>query len=167
LIVECGTWAGGSALFLAHMLDIIGSGAIITIDVLDADEIREHYIRHLPELAPTLHIRPQHPRIKQLIGSSTASGIVAQVMAEAPETGAVMLIADSDHSLDHAYSELKTYHRLVTPGSYFVMEDTNIPQDGPRQAVERFLSEQSEFEIDPQQEKFLLTFNPSGYLLRK
>lgn len=112
LIVECGTWAGGSALFLAHMLDIIGDGRIITIDQLDADQVRECYLRYLPELSSSLRIRPKHPRIEQLIGSSTDGAIVAQVTRAVPDSGAVMVIADSDHGLEHAFAELDTYHAL-------------------------------------------------------
>lgn len=33
LIIETGTLFGGSALFMAHMLDIIGKGEVITIDI--------------------------------------------------------------------------------------------------------------------------------------
>ena len=84
-----------------------------------------------------------------------------------PEGRAVMVIADSDHSVEHAYAELDAYHGLVTPGSYFVMEDTNIPESGPRQAVDRFLAGHPEFAIDASKEKFLLTFNPGGFLKRK
>jgi cephalosporin hydroxylase len=167
LIVECGTWAGGSALFLANMLDIVGDGKIITIDLLETNQVREHYLRYLPELAARLCIRPEHPRIKQIIGSSTDPQIVANVTEVVSEGGAVMVIADSDHSIEHAYAELDAYHALVTPGSYFVMEDTNIPESGPRQAVDRFLAGHPEFAIDATREKFLLTFNPCGYLRRK
>jgi cephalosporin hydroxylase len=167
LIVECGTWAGGSALFLAHMLDIVGNGAIITIDLLEDDQVRAHYSRYLPELASSLRIRPEHPRIKQLIGSSTDPNIVAEVIDSVPDREAVVVIADSDHSLEHAYAELRAYHSLVTARSYFIMEDTNIPESGPRQAVDRFLADHPEFYIDSSQEKFLLSFNPCGYLRRK
>ena len=167
LIVECGTWAGGSALFLAHMLDIAGTGRIITIDLLNADQVREHYRQSAPQIASGLSIRPAHPRISQLLGSSTDPEVVARVVDAARGCERVMVIADSDHSLEHAYNELSAYHRLVTPNSYFIMEDTNIPESGPRQAVDRFLNDHAEFEVDSAQEKFLLTFNPHGYLRRK
>ena len=62
--------------------------------------------------------------------------------------------------------ELEAYHHLVTPGSYFIMEDTNLPDLGPREAVADFLHEHPEFAIDHAREKFLLTFNPGGYLRR-
>jgi cephalosporin hydroxylase len=37
---------------------------------------------------------------------------------------------------------------------------------GPLQAVECFLATTDEFEIDRERERFLITFNPSGYLRR-
>jgi cephalosporin hydroxylase len=46
------------------------------------------------------------------------------------------------------------------------MEDTDIPIEGPRQAVETFLQQHQEFEADASLEKFFLTFNPGGYLRR-
>src|ERR1700704_6281566 len=51
LIIESGTFMGGSALFMAHMLDAIGKGEVITIDTWD--DIT----------------RPTHPRIKYVKGS--------------------------------------------------------------------------------------------------
>src|SRR5262249_13781518 len=119
------------------------------------------------QVLPHLRIRPEHPRITQLIGSSTDPAIVEQVVAAAQGLGCVLVIADSDHSREHTYAELASYYSLVTPGSYFIMEDTNIPMEGPRQAVEVFLQQHPEFEADMTPEKFFLTFNPGGYLRRK
>lgn len=167
LIVECGTWAGGATLFMAHMLDILGNGRIVTIDILTGAQVREHYDRFLPPRDPPVQIRPEHHRITQLLGSSTDAATVAQVVAAAEGQRCVLVIADSDHSCEHAYAELLAYHSLVTPGSYFIMEDTNIPLGGPRQAVAAFLRDHGEFEVDEDLEKFLLTFNPGGYLRRK
>jgi len=166
LVIECGTWAGGSALFLAHMLDIVGDGRIITIDVLDAPQVVAHYEQYTPGSAVNLRIRPPHPRIDYLLGSSTDPAIVTKVANALPREGAVMVIADSDHSLEHSFAELDAYHAFVTPDSYFVMEDTNIPESGPSQAVDLFLGDHPEFTVDAAREKFRLTFNPRGYLQR-
>jgi cephalosporin hydroxylase len=37
---------------------------------------------------------------------------------------------------------------------------------GPMEALQRFLAETDDFEVDRSCEKFLLTLNPSGYLRR-
>ena len=57
-------------------------------------------------------------------------------------------------------------------GCYVVVEDSNIGQirkdllPGPLEAIETFLARTDAFEIDRRREKFLITFNPSGYLRR-
>ncbi len=83
-----------------------------------------------------------------------------------------MIVLDSDHSKSHVDAELEAYAPLVPVGCYLIVEDSNIGQirpdlmPGPLEAIETFLSERHDFEIDLEREKFLLTFNPSGYLKR-
>jgi cephalosporin hydroxylase len=166
-VVECGTWAGGSSLYIADLLDLTGRGTVLTIDILSAEEVKAHYALHLPKAVDQVQIRPEHPRVRHLLGSSTEPAIIQNVKEIASGKETVLVIADSDHSQEHAYAELHTYCHLVTPGSYFIMEDTNIPFDGPGAAVARFLDEHPEFESDLGMQKFLLTFNPGGYLRRK
>jgi len=86
----------------------------------------------------------------------------------------VLVLLDSDHSRDHVLKELQSYAPLVTPGSYVVVEDTNLdghpvfPEfgPGPMEAVAEFLGSDSHFEVDRTREKFLMTFNPGGFLKR-
>jgi cephalosporin hydroxylase len=157
LIVETGTANGGSALFLAMMCDLLGSGEIVTIDI---------------EERPG---RPTHPRIRYLHGSSTAPEVVEQVRGLAKGRKGVLVILDSDHSKKHVLGELRAYADLVTPGGYLIVEDTNVNGHpvvpafgpGPFEAVEEFLSGRQDFEIDKACEKYFMTFNPSGYLRKK
>ena len=115
---------------------------------------------------------PRHPRITYLAGrSSTDPEVLAEVRARA--TGRPLLVVlDSDHSQAHVEAELEAYAPLVPVGCYLIVEDSNIGQirkdllPGPLQAVETFLAANDEFEIDREREKFLITFNPSGYLRR-
>jgi cephalosporin hydroxylase len=153
-IIECGTAAGGSALFLASMCDLLDEGQIITVDI-QADPNR-----------------PEHSRITYLQGSSTAENIVGEIKEIVGDDSPVMVILDSDHSREHVLQELRLYSEIVTEGSYLIVEDTNINGHpvlelrgaGPMEAVETFLAETNEFAFDREREKFFLTFNPKGYL---
>lgn len=156
VIVECGTYKGGSAYFMAHMMDLVRNGRVITIDI---------------EKYPGL---PAHPRITYLVGSSTDADIVKRVHDSVRAGESVMVFLDSDHSAAHVSKELELYHDLVTPGSYLVVEDTDLnghpilPKHGPgpMEAAQEFLRAHREFQIDPAREKLMLSFNPKGYLKR-
>jgi cephalosporin hydroxylase len=157
VIVECGTLHGGSAAYMASLLDLMDHGRIITIDVRPREG------------------RPDHPRITYLHGSSTADTIVDQVKRETGESERVMVILDSDHRMKHVLDELRIYRDIVTPGSYMIVEDTNLnghpvaPEfgPGPMEALDAFLAEDDGFEVDKSKEKFYLSFNPRGYLRKK
>jgi cephalosporin hydroxylase len=154
VIVECGTADGGSALYLASICDLLGEGAIVTVD-----------IRDLPG-------RPQHERITYLSGSSTAPEIVQAIQERVDGRSPVLVILDSNHERDHVLDEMRLYGPLVSPGSYLVVEDSNINGHpvlpdfgpGPMEAIEAFLAESVEFTVDESREKYFLTFNPRGYL---
>jgi len=159
-VIETGTWSGGSALFLAHVMEL--SGAAPDAHVISVD------------LAPQSPL-PQHPRITYLTGSSTDPRILQQIRAVAAGAGPVMVILDSDHARDHVLAELRAYHDLVTPGSYLIVEDTCVnghpifPEHGPgpMEALQHFQTENHEFEVDRNCERLMLTFNPSGYLRKR
>jgi cephalosporin hydroxylase len=155
LIIETGTYSGGSALFMAHLLDIIGRGEIITMDI-DGDRPR-----------------PDHPRIRYVKGSSADHELIASLLGSRPaETR--LAILDSDHSKRHVLDELNLLSPYVSVGSYIIVEDTNVNGhptfkahgEGPFEAVEEFLSRNTNFVVDEYREKFLMTFNPRGYLKR-
>ena len=156
VIIECGTKYGGSALFLASICDLLNQGEIITIDIEDKKD------------------KPQHKRIKYLLGSSTSEEIIKQVKELIGNKNKIMVILDSDHSKEHVLNELKIYSAFVTKESYIIVEDTNINGHpvapdfgpGPMEAVRQFLKENQSFVIDRSTEKFYMTFNPDGYLKR-
>lgn len=157
LVVETGTFAGGSALFFASMFDLLGKGTVVTVDI----ESRAG--------------RPAHDRISYLTGSSTSPEIIDQVKVHVAGARRVMVVLDSDHRREHVLAELDAYAGFVTPGCYLIVEDTNVnghpvaPEfgPGPTEAVERFLAADNRFAVDRTQEKFLLTFNPGGFLRRR
>ena len=154
LVIETGTHMGGSALFMAHILDLLGKGEIITIDTQTA-------------------VRPSHPRIRYVLGSSADETLVGDLLrGRSDEVRLVVL--DSDHSEDHVHRELELFSPFVTVGSYLIVEDTNInghptlPSHGPGpfEAVTTFLKSHPDFVVDETREKFLMTFNPRGFLKR-
>lgn len=157
VIVETGTAFGASAHFMATMMDLIGHGQVVTIDV---------------EERPG---RPSHARVTYLTGSSIAPDMVARVRERVGNAGPIMVVLDSDHRREHVLAELNAYAPLVTPGSYLIVEDTNLnghPVDpehgpGPMEALEAFLQGGAPFEHDAEMDKFLLTFNPRGFLKRR
>ena len=159
LIVETGTALGGTTHFLASVCDRIDHGRILSVDW----RLREG--------------RPEHPRITYVHGSSIAPRIVTQVTEAVRPGEQVMVILDSAHERDHVLEELRSYGPLVTPGQYLVVEDTNVnghparPEFGPGPdgggaGVSRRRS-RPPFAVDPACEKFFMTFNPGGYLIRR
>jgi cephalosporin hydroxylase len=157
LVIETGTFKGGSALFFANLFDLVGRGRVVTVDT---------------ETQPN---RPEHERVKYLSGSSTEDQVVDEIRALAAEASSVLVVLDSDHSRDHVLAELRAYSDLVTVGNYLIVEDTNVnghpvaPEfgPGPTEAIEQFLAEDERFSVDRSKEKLLLSFNPGGYLRRR
>ena len=156
MIIECGTSSGGSAYYLAGLMDLLGKGRIVTIDVVVCANL------------------PAHPRIQYLTGSSISPEIVEMVKKNIQPGNSVMVILDSDHSAPHVLRELQIYSPLVTKGDYLIVEDSNLNGHpvwpahgpGPMEAVQEFLATNNEFKIDKSREKFLVSFNPNGYLRR-
>lgn len=154
-IIECGTNEGGTTLFLACICDIVQHGSVVSIDVESQDP-------------------PQHPRIKYLLGSSTAAETVETVKSLLQGANSVLVILDSDHSASHVLAELRIYSKLVPRNNYLVVEDMHLNGHpvlsafgpGPMEAVREFLRGNSDFVIATDQEKFLMTLNHNGYLRR-
>jgi cephalosporin hydroxylase len=159
-IVETGTYWGGSSWFLASVCDLLGHGHVLTVDIAD--------------MASTETVRPSHPRITYLTGSSVSAAVCDSIRETIADAHTVMVILDSDHSREHVFKELQIYADFVTEDSYLVVEDTNVnghpvhPSHGPGpwEAVEEFLREREDFVADRSREKFLITANPRGFLRR-
>ena len=156
LIVETGTHSGGSALYLASICDLLDSGHVVSIDI-----------------EPAKLDYPTHPRITYLSGRSSTDPEVVTAVRELSDGKRTMVVLDSDHSQTHVEAELEAYAPLVADGAYVIVEDSNIGpirpdlMPGPMQAIESFLASNPDFEVDSARERFMLTFNPRGYLRRK
>lgn len=169
LIIETGIAHGGSLIFSASMLELLGQdGQVLGIDI----DIRAHNRVEIEK-------HPMARRITMIQGSSIDPVIASQVQAFARDKKRVMVILDSNHTHAHVLQELELYSPLVTCDSYLVVFDTVIEDmpdtffpdrpwgkgDNPKTAVWEFLKQNNRFEIDRQIEhKLLLTVAPDGYL---
>jgi cephalosporin hydroxylase len=156
LVIETGTFFGGSAHFMACVCELIGHGEVVTVDIRPRKG------------------QPRHPRLEYYIGSSTAPYTVERVRRRAEGLERVMVVLDSWHARDHVLRELDAYAPLVTDGSLLIVEDTNLNGHpvrpdygpGPMEAVREFLAGHPEFQVDPRGDKHLMTFHPGGWLRR-
>jgi cephalosporin hydroxylase len=157
VIVETGTWQGGSALFMAQVCELLNYGLVITVD------LHNQWVG-----------APRHPRIMYITGDSADPQIFAQIAEIVKPFSHPMVILDSNHSREHVLKELDLYAPLVSVGNYLIVEDTNIHghpvradlPEGPWEAVHEWLPYHPEFSVDLSCERYLLTNNPHGFLKR-
>lgn len=161
LIIEAGTFRGGSALYFATILDALGSGEVLSIDI---DHSRVDPLAR------------EHPRITLLTADSTAEETRNEVRRRS-KGRRVMLHLDADHRSRAVLAELRAYADLVSEGCYAIVADTNIyghpvkvfydnGPGGPFEAVAEFLKDRTDFEVDRSREYQLVTFDPNGFLRR-
>ena len=151
LIVETGTYHGGSAVLWAVILEHINpDGQVITIDIKDQRE------------TAAVEIPIAQERVEFLLGSSTDPKVVAKVERRA-EGKRVLVLLDSLHSKEHVAAELEAYAPLVGVGSYVIVQDTLV---GPIRAIDEFLAANDSFVADRSRERYPDTNSVRGYLRR-
>lgn len=170
LIIETGIAHGGSLIFYASLLELIGAGEVIGIDI----DIREHNRKEIEQ-------HPMFKRISMVQGSSVSEETASQVKDMAKGKKNIMVVLDSNHTHDHVLQEIELYSPLVTPGSYLVVFDTiveDLPEgsihdrpwdkgNNPKTAVYEFLKSHADFEIDNEiNDKLLISVSHDGYLRR-
>lgn len=169
LIVETGVAHGGSLIYYASLLELLGGdGRVVGVDI----DIRAHNRAEIER-------HPMSHRIDLVQGSSVDPATAARVRELAQGRQRVLVVLDSNHTHDHVLRELELYSPLVPKGSYVVVFDTVIedmppgffpdrPWDrgnNPKTAVWEFLKAHPRFQIDRAiQDKLLITVAPDGYL---
>ena len=118
-------------------------------------------------------------RIELIEESSISDETIEKIRKMVPKGSKIIVCLDSNHTKNHVLKELELYHRFVNPGSYIVVFDTNTPKlaelgicekiylnNGPEEAVERFLKMNNNYEIDKHYNKLHISYSPYGYLRR-
>lgn len=158
VIVEIGSYNGGTTLYLAHLCDILGNGSVISVDI-----DRSRYC-------------VKHPRIVEVTGDSASPEVIRRV-SEHCRGRKVMVIQDGAHDAASVTKDLNAYADLVSPGSYFIVEDATVdifaPDQplgrnwrGPLPAIEDFLRRRQDYVMDEDCERFRITYAPRGFLKR-
>jgi len=172
LVIETGIAHGGSIIFTASMMEMMGiDGEVVGVDI----DIRPHN-------RTEIEAHPMMKRITMYEGDSVSGVMVEKVKAHAMGKKCVMVILDSLHSHDHVYKELLAYAPMTTLGSYCVLPDTFIeffPKgyysesrpwdvgDNPYTAMQQYLDETDKFQIDvARTNKAMITETIDGYLKR-
>ena len=172
LIIETGVAHGGSIVFYASLLELIGKdGLVLGIDI----DIRKHNRELIED-------HPMFKRIRLIEGSSVSKDVVDQVKVIAATRKKILICLDSNHSHEHVLAELEAYASLTSIGSYCVVFDTVVEDmpanydwngrpwgkgNNPKTAVWEYLRTHNEFAIDSAvHDKLLITVAPSGFLKR-
>jgi len=159
LIIESGTWSGGSALYLYTIARATGLDVrVVSIDVEQKARVQGK--------TPFTFFG----------GRSTDSGILSSVRDLVRPDDVVLVDLDSDHSRANVLAEMDAYGPLVSVGSYMIVEDGCVSGlamggwngPGPYEAISEWLPKHPEFSRDLDRElKFGgITQNPMGYLKR-
>ena len=171
LIIETGIAHGGSVIFSASMLELLGgNGKVIAIDI----DIRKHNREEI-------EAHPMFKRIELVEGSSIDTETLKQVSSLAEGRKNIMVILDSNHTHEHVIKELELYSPFVSVNSYLVVFDTwveDVPENyypdrpwdkgnNPKTAVWEFVEKNKNFVIDKSIEhKLVITLAPDGFLKR-
>ena len=155
LIIEIGTNAGGSALYLADLLELNKKGELHTID-LPGNKANE--------------LLYKHPRIKVF-----KEGFQNYDSTSLADFKTILVIEDGSHMYEDSLAALKKFSPFVSTGSYYIVEDGIINNlglekeynGGPQKAIKEFISKNKNFITDDKWSDFFgigNTFNQIGYL---
>ena len=166
VIVEIGCFYGGSSLYLADLCELMQHGRVISIDLSHEN------------------FKASHPRVHKITGNSSDMATV-EALLPLIDGKQVMVIHDGSHEYGQVLKDLTIYGKFVSSGQYLIVEDGIVdlfadspksygrkwrkkyPSGGPLKSIDDFLrSNQVNFSIDENCERFLLTNSPRGYLLR-
>jgi cephalosporin hydroxylase len=168
LVIETGVAHGGSLILSSSVLELIGHGSVIGVDI----DIRAHNRK-------AIEAHPLSKRIHLIEGSSIDDKVLAEVSKRAAGQRKIVVFLDSNHTHEHVLRELDLYSPFVGKDSYLVAFDTVVEEmpetafgdrpwgrgNNPMTAVREFLARNRRFVIDEELDQRLqFSVAPRGYL---
>jgi len=169
VVLETGIAHGGSLVFSASMLQLLGGeGFVLGVDI----DIRAHN-------RAAIEAHPMAPRIRMIQGSSVDEGTAEQVRQALAGCTNPLVVLDSNHTHEHVLRELELYSPLVRKGGWLIVFDTVVEVmpgdfypdrpwglgDNPMTAVDAFLKANDRFVIDEAMDARLsVSMAPRGFL---
>lgn len=169
-IIETGVAWGGSILFGASMIKLIGGKKIIGIDTFMPLNVKKRILKH----------KFLSNNIKLISADSTSEATIKKIKKIIKDSKKVLVILDSNHTHEHVLKELNLYSKFIAKGNYIICADTIVefipkqthrkrawgPGNNPYSALKVFLkSKKNRFKIDKDIcNKLLFTNHPKGYL---
>lgn len=157
LIIEIGTHDGGGALYMSDLMKLNGGGIVHTIDIVDM---------------VTSDLVINNSNIKRFLG-----GYQNYDLENTKEFKNILVVDDGSHTYYDVKNSLEKFYKVVSNGSYFIVEDGILTElgyqnygGGPLRAIEEFLKVREDFEVDREMCDFFgknATFNVNGFLLKK
>ncbi|MDD4979812.1 MAG: CmcI family methyltransferase [Candidatus Omnitrophica bacterium] len=167
-VIETGIAHGGGLIFYASLLELLGKGRVIGIDI----DFRKHNRK-------VIEAHPLFKRIKIIQGDSTSDEVMEAIRVFVKKESRAIVCLDSNHHRKHVLKELLLYKQFVNVGSYIVVFDTitstlvksgvcgeNYRKNGPMEAISDFLKKNRDFIIDKDFNKLYISTSPNGYLKR-
>ena len=176
LIIDVGVARGGSLIYCASILELVGIyGGNKHSKVLGVEiDLKDHNRQ-------AILASPLSPKIRIIDGSSIDPSVVSLIQAEVSKVKTVLVCLDSLHTHKHVLSELNAYSNFVSVGSYCIVFDTSIEGqndelfsdrpwksgNSPGSAVGEFLQHNKDFIVDERIDgQLVITMNKRGYLKR-
>ena len=167
-VIEIGVAWGGTTLFLSSILEAIGKGKVIGVDIF----IPKHVVKAISSKGKI------SKRIELVKGSSTNIEVFKKIK-KITINKKCLIILDSDRTEKHVLKELQLYTQLLKKNSYIIVCDTIInyikpnihrkrdwgKTNNPYTAIEKFLKNNNQFAADKEfNDKLLTSCNFNGFI---
>lgn len=162
LVIEIGTYRGGSSLMLLDFLKNANPrGELIAVDI--SHELSRPYISNIQDLI-------------MVEGDSLSSAVITKLQQYIDRSSKTFMLLDGEHRKHHVLQEMIHLGGMLKQGDYLIVEDGNINGhpvlpgwgDGPSEAIQEYFTLfPNNFKHDYDRErKFGFTFAPEGYLIK-